>query len=146
MITKLIIAICTESGRVAQHFGRAPEYIFVTIEDNKVIEKKALNNPGHSVGSVPQFINAQGATSMITGGIGRRAIDFFAQYGIEVIKGINGTVDDTIAKILDGTLEGGENICSPGLAKGQGVDRVHTEADVNFGYSHDHGHDHDHDH
>ena len=142
MILKLKIAICTESGRVAQHFGRAPEYIFVTIEDNKVIETKSLFNPGHSVGSIPQFIHEQGATCMITGGIGRRAIDFFNQYGIEVIKGINGSVNDTIEKILDGTLEGGENICSPGLAKGQGVDRIHTEADVNYGYGHDHDHDH----
>lgn len=144
MILKLKVAICTESGRVAQHFGRAPEYIFVTIEDNKVIEIKALSNPGHSVGSIPQFVNDQGATCMITGGIGRRAIDFFNQYGIEVIQGINGSVNDTIEKILDGTLEGGENICSPGLAKGQGVDRIHTEADVNYGYHHDHDHNHDH--
>ena len=144
MVLKLKIVICTESGNVAQHFGRAPWFTFVTIEDNKVIEKNPLPNPGHSVGSIPQFINEQGATCMITGGIGHRAVGFFNEYGIEVIKGVIGSVDDTIRKILDGTLEGGENICPPGLAKGLGVDRIHTEADVNYGYHHDHDHNHDH--
>ncbi|GAH92816.1 unnamed protein product, partial [marine sediment metagenome] len=46
---------------------------FVKIEDNKVIEKEVLQNPGHSVGSIPQFVNQQGATYMIAGGMGHRA-------------------------------------------------------------------------
>ena len=129
MVLNLKIAICTESGNVAQHFGRAPWFTFVTIENNKVIEKNPLPNPGHTTGSIPEFINEQGATCMITGGIGHRAVGFFNQYGIEVIKGVIGSVDDTIGKILDGTLEGGENICSPGLGKGSGVEKIHTEAD-----------------
>jgi predicted Fe-Mo cluster-binding NifX family protein len=138
VVLKLKIAICTESGNVAQHFGRAPEFIFVTIEDGKVIEKKSLSNPGHTVGSIPEFINGQGATCMITGGIGHRAIGFFNQYGIEVIRGVIGSVDDTIGKILDGTLEGGENICSPGVGKGYGVEKIHTEADDNYRNHHHH--------
>ena len=138
MVLKLKIVICTESGNVAQHFGRAPWFTFVTIENNKVIEKNPLPNPGHSVGSIPQFINEQGATCMITGGIGHRAIGFFNEYGIEVIRGIIGSVDETIGKILDGTLEGGENICSPGLGKGYGVEKIHTEADDNDSNLHHH--------
>jgi len=138
VIFKLKIVICTESGNVAQHFGRAPWFTFITIDNNKVIEKEALPNPGHTVGSIPQFINEQGATCMITGGIGHRAIGFFNQYGIEVIRGVIGSVDDTIGKILDGTLEGGENICSPGVGKGYGVEKIHTEADDNDHNHHDH--------
>jgi predicted Fe-Mo cluster-binding NifX family protein len=138
VVLKLKIVICTESGNVAQHFGRAPLFTFITIEDNKVIDKEALPNPGHTVGSIPQFINEQGATCMITGGIGHRAVGFFNDYGIEVIRGVIGSVDDTIGKILDGTLEGGENICSPGLGKGYGVEKIHTEADDNSDRHHDH--------
>ena len=132
------IVICTETGNVAQHFGRAPWFTFVTIEKNKVIESEALPNPGHTVGSIPKFINEQGATCMITGGIGHRAVGFFSEYGIEVIRGVIGSVDDTIGKILDGTLEGGENICSPGLGKGSGVEKIHTEADDNDPNHHRH--------
>lgn len=127
-------------GNVSQHFGRAPEFVFVTIEDNEVVKKQVLPNPGHEVGSIPKFISEQGAERMIVGGIGHRAIDFFNQYGIEVIRGIVGNIEDVIKKVLEGTLEGGENICSPGGGKGYGVEKIHTEADDNYDHDHDHHH------
>jgi len=132
------IAISTDSGNVCAHFGRAPEFTFVTIENDQVLEKKVLPNPGHSVGSIPQFVNQQGAKYMIAGGMGRRAEDFFNQYGIEVIVGITGRIDDVIKKILNGTLEGGESLCAPGGGKGYGVDKIHTEADDNHEHHHFH--------
>ena len=75
---------------------------------------------------------------MVTGGMGHRAQDFFHQYGIEVIMGISGKIDDVITKILDGTLEGGESLCSPGGGKGYGVEKIHTEADDNHEHHHSH--------
>ena len=130
------IAISTESGNVCAHFGRAPEFTLVTIEDNQVLKKEILQNPGHSVGSIPQFVNQQGAKYMIAGGMGHRAEAFFNQYGIEVIVGISGKIDDVIKKILDGTLEGGESLCTPGGGKGYGVEKIHTEADDNHEHHH----------
>ena len=132
------IAISTDSREVCPHFGRAPDFTFVTFEANKVVDKKILPNPGHTVGSIPQFINEQGASCMITGGMGHRAIGFFQQYGIEVIMGVSGTVDDVIRRIIDGTLEGGESICAPGKGKGFGVDKIHTEADDDNNNDHHH--------
>ena len=132
------IAISTDSREICPHFGRAPDFTFVTFEDNKVVDKKVLPNPGHTVGSIPQFINEQGATCIITGGMGHRATGFFQQYGIEVIMGVSGTVDDVIRKIIDGTLEGGESICAPGKGKGFGVEKIHTEADDNNNDHHHH--------
>ncbi|MFX1258061.1 MAG: NifB/NifX family molybdenum-iron cluster-binding protein, partial [Promethearchaeota archaeon] len=112
-------------------FGRAPEFTIITIEDNKVVKKEIFPNPGHSVGSIPQFINQKGANYMIAGGMGPRAVQFFNQYGIEVIIGVVGKIDEVIKKILDGTLKGGESLCSPGRGKGYGVEKIHTEADDN---------------
>ncbi len=126
----MIIAISSDSGRVSAHFGRAPSFTFVEInENNEVVEIRELNNPGHAVGTIPAFVNEQGAKCMITGGMGQRAIQFFNQYGIEVITGVDGDIKEVIKKMLDGTLEGGESICSPGGGKGYGVDKIHTEAD-----------------
>jgi predicted Fe-Mo cluster-binding NifX family protein len=130
------VAISTESNEVCPHFGRAPEFTFVSFEGNKVIAKDILPNPGHSVGSIPQFINQQGASHIITGGMGHRAVGFFQQYGIEVIMGVTGSIDDVIQKIIDGTLEGGESLCAPGAGKGFGVEKIHTDADDD----HDHHH------
>ena len=127
----MIIAISTDGDEVCPHFGRAPQFSILNIENNKVLEKKVLSNPGHSVGSIPQFLNEQGANSIITGGMGHRAVQFFAEYGIDVIMGVTGKINDVIEKILDGTLEGGESLCSPGVGKGFGVEKIHTEADDN---------------
>lgn len=121
---------------VCAHFGRAHEFTFITIEDGKVVDKQVLPNPGHTVGSIPQFVNQHGAKYMIAGGMGRRAEAFFNQYGIEVIVGIQGSIDDVVKKIIDGTLEGGESLCAPGGGKGYGVDKIHTEADDEHSHHH----------
>lgn len=132
------IAISSDSGMVSAHFGRAPEFIIITIENNRVKEKKILQNPGHTMGSIPQFINEQGAKCMISGGMGPRAIDFFHQYDIDVIIGVSGKIEDVIEKFLNGTLEGTESLCSPGAGKGYGVDKIHTEADDDQNHHHTH--------
>jgi len=135
---KMKYAISTDSGRVSPHFGRAPEFTIITIEDGKMVEKHVYPNPGHAVGSIPQFINEKGANCMITGGMGNRAVQFFQQYGIEVIIGISGDINDVIKNILNGTLEGGDSSCSPGGGKRYGVDKIHTESDDE--HPHHHGH------
>jgi predicted Fe-Mo cluster-binding NifX family protein len=132
------ICISSDSGIVSAHFGRAPEFTFVTIENKKVIEKKVLLNPGHTVGSIPKFVNDQGAKYMVSGGMGPRAVGFFKEYGIEVVMGVTGEINDVIKKIIEGTLEGGESICSPGGGKGYGVDKIHTDADDNHEHHHNH--------
>lgn len=134
------IAISAASGQVYAHFGRAPEFVFVTIEDNKVVKQESIPNPGHTVGSIPEFVNQQGASVMIAGGMGPRAVNFFGQFGIDVIVGVTGSIDDVIAKILDGTLEGGETLCSPGVGKGHGVEKIITEADLKRREQHQHDH------
>ncbi len=131
-------AISTDSGQVCPHFGRAPEFTIVTIEDGKVKEKLVIGNPGHTVGSIPKLIKDHGAHCMITGGMGHRAVEFFQGYGIDVIMGVNGDIDEVIDQILNGTLKGGESTCTPGGGKGYGVEKIHTDAD-------DGGHHHDHD-
>jgi predicted Fe-Mo cluster-binding NifX family protein len=130
------IAISSDSGRVSPHFGRAPEYTFVTIEDNKIIKKEVLSNPGHAVGSVPKFVHDNGAKYMITDGIGPRAIDFFNQYGIDVIMGVQGSIEEVVEKFLNGKLEKGDSSCTHGGGKGYGLDK---ESSGECG--HDHHHD-----
>ena len=130
------IAISSESGQVYAHFGRAREFVFITIENNKVIDKQVIPNPGHTVGSIPEFVNNHGGNVMIAGGMGQRAVQFFNQFGIEVIVGVTGSIDNVIDQILNGTLKGGESLCSPGVGKGQGVEKIHTEADNNYNHHH----------
>jgi predicted Fe-Mo cluster-binding NifX family protein len=59
--------------------------------------------------------------------MGQRAVQLFAEQGIQKVVGISGKVDEVIEKIAKGNLEGGESLCAPGAGKGYGLDK--TECD-----------------
>jgi len=117
------IAISTDGDFVSAHFGRCPQFTLVDIEKNKVIKREIIDNPGHHPGFLPQFLKENGASCIIAGGMGMRAQELFSQAGISSILGIEGEIDNIIDKLISGTLEGGESICSPGAGKGYGVDK-----------------------
>jgi len=112
MATKIAISSMDADGlnsRVSGHFGRCPYFIIANIEDNTVIATEAVANPyaqHHQPGQVPQFISEQGVDVMLSGGMGRRAVDFFNQFGIEVATGAAGTVGQAVQAYLNGRLNG----------------------------------------
>lgn len=121
------LAISTESGYVSAHFGRCPQFTIVEIEGNKVINKEIIENPGHRTGFLPNFLNKQGVKYVITGGAGFRAQEFFNEFGIKLIVGIQGKIDDVIEQLIKGTLKGGESLCKPGAGKGYGIEKEDKE-------------------
>lgn len=117
------IAISTDGAMVSAHFGRCPSFTIVEIDGESVVGRDVVENPGHHPGAIPKFLREMGVEYIIAGGMGRRASELFDGMGIEAVLGVSGSVDDVIAKILDGTLEGGESLCMPGAGKGYGVDK-----------------------
>lgn len=117
------IAISTDGDYVSAHFGRCPSYNIFEIENDSVINREIIDNPGHSPGFLPEFLHKQGVEYIISGGMGRRAMSIFNEVGIKTIVGITGRVDETIDKILKGTLEGGESLCEHGSGKGHSHDK-----------------------
>lgn len=96
---------------VSPHFGRCPYFVLVDLEEREVKSVQAISNPyygHHQPGQVPGFIHDQGATVMLTGGMGRRAITFFQQYGIHAATGAAGTVRLALEQYLGGGLQGAE--------------------------------------
>lgn len=109
------IAVATDDNRgleavLSQHFGRCPYYILVEVDDNEIGEVKALENPFYGShgqpGEVPAFIKSTGAHVIIAGGMGPKAIGFFEQYGIQVVTGVSGMVQEVIQLYLDGQIQG----------------------------------------
>ena len=117
------IAISTDSGMVSAHFGRCPEFTIVDIEDKKIVKKEVIPNPGHATGLIPKFLHNKGVNCMICGGMGWRAEDFFKEFGIETIVGIEGKVDYVIEQFRKGELKSGESMCQPGEGEGYGLDK-----------------------
>ena len=94
---------------VSPHFGRCPHYILVDVEGHEVETVNVVDNPyygQHSPGMVPDFIHSQGVDVMLTGGMGRRAIAFFEQLGVEAVSGASGTVRRALELYLGGQLRG----------------------------------------
>lgn len=106
------IAIATDNGHVAQHFGHCAAYTLVELEDNRVIKKELIENPGHRPGFLPGFLARYGVSCIIAGGMGRRAQELFAEQGIESVVGVTGSVEQVIADYLSGNLQPGESLCN----------------------------------
>jgi predicted Fe-Mo cluster-binding NifX family protein len=108
------IAVSADDGNglesaVSPHFGRCPYYAFVDVDDHKVKQVSVVQNPyfaQHRPGQVPNFIHAQGVDVMLTGGMGRRAIGMFDEFGIEAVTGASGTVRRAIELYLGGIIQG----------------------------------------
>lgn len=120
----MIIAIATDGGHVSPHFGRCEAYTLLDIQNANIVKKEQMANPGHAPGAIPEFLNRKGANKIVCGGIGARATQLFAHYGIEIVAGIEGAVDEVIEKLVDGTLVGKEAKCRPGAGRGYGVEKT----------------------
>jgi predicted Fe-Mo cluster-binding NifX family protein len=118
------IAIPTDNGQVAGHFGRCPEFTLVEVEDGQIVEENVIENPGHKPGFLPRFLNEQGADCIIASGMGMKAKDIFDDNNIEVVTGAQGAIADVVKSYIQDRLDTEENLCDHG-------------AD---------GHDHDHEH
>jgi len=121
------IAISTDNEQVSEHFGRCPEFTIVTVENNQVIKKEVIPNPGHHPGFLPEFLKEKGVSVIIAGGMGGRAQELFNQQGIKTVVGVAGSVADVIKEYLNGALKAGASLCQPGAGKGYGLDK--TECD-----------------
>ncbi|MBN2778769.1 MAG: ATPase [Bacteroidales bacterium] len=115
-----IIAIPMENGNLCAHFGHCQYFAIVKVENSQVVDIKELAPPEHVPGLYPRWVAGFGATDVIAGGMGQKAIELFNQQNINAfvgapIKGAKELVEDFINNRLSLTA----NYCN-----------------------HDHGHEH----
>ncbi len=119
--------------QVGEHFGRVPTYTIVDSETNEVtvIQNESIHTGG--MGYAPELIANTGANIMVCGGLGRRAIGLFEEFGIMVYVGAAGTVRDALDMFNSGKLAAAtdENACAQHAFRGEGI-----------GEGHGHGHHH----
>jgi len=108
------IAFSCEDGnglnsKMSMHFGRCPFFTLVDVEEGKLTNAQVVANPAfenHVPGAVPEFIRDQKVNMMIAGGMGPKAIDMFAGFGIEVATGVGGKVEKVLNAYLEGRVQG----------------------------------------
>jgi len=119
------VVVSTENGNVSPHFGRCPEFTVVEINEDKVVSKELIPNPGHAPGFLPQYFGDMDVKAVIAGGAGQRAQMLFTEKNIQLILGISGSVDSALQLLCKGELEGGESLCSHADGGGHG-DGMHS--------------------
>jgi predicted Fe-Mo cluster-binding NifX family protein len=96
---------------VGAHFGRCPAFTVVHVEEGRIVGHEVVVNPlaaGHEPGAVPAFLAGVGADVVLSGGMGQRAMAFFAEYGIAASPGYTGSVRRAVEAWLAGERGTGE--------------------------------------
>ena len=121
------IAAITEDGiAISQHFGRAPLYLVVTVEDGKIVNKETRDKAGHHTFAAHHAELAPGERHgyddgaqtrhasmmdniadcqvLIAGGMGWGAYEGLKNRNIQAIVTDVGTIDEAIKLYLEGNL------------------------------------------
>jgi predicted Fe-Mo cluster-binding NifX family protein len=108
------IAIPLTKGKLSQHFGHCEQFAIIDVDsDNKTIKSQELVlPPAHEPGVLPRWLAGLYVELVITGGMGQRAQQLFAQNRIKVVVGAPvDTPESLAAAYLNKTLQTGENVC-----------------------------------
>jgi len=112
--SKMRIAIPLTEGKLSQHFGHCEQFAIIDVDsDSKSIKKQELvSPPPHEPGILPRWLSGLHVNLVISGGMGQRAHQLFAQNQIEVVVGAPvDSAENLASAYLEGTLQCGKNIC-----------------------------------
>jgi ATP-binding protein involved in chromosome partitioning len=108
------IAIPVANGRLCAHFGHCEHFALIDVDTShkQIVTSEVATPPAHEPGALPKWLSEKGANVIIAGGMGMRAQQFFAQYGIEVVIGAQADLpENVISAYLNGELATGANPC-----------------------------------
>lgn len=123
------IAIPTAGGILCPHFGNCQQFAFIDVDPEKkeILKIEMVTPPLHQPGLLPVWINSQGCTLIIAGGMGMRASNMFMQNGIGVVTGAPAEKpEDLVMAFLNGSIASGGNPCRDPDFKSRGGHDCHN--------------------
>jgi ATP-binding protein involved in chromosome partitioning len=112
--THMRIAIPVANGTLCMHFGHCERFALIDVDPatRKITSREDVQAPPHEPGLLPPWIAERGATFVIAGGMGQRAVALFNQQGIQVLVGAPALAPESLVEeYLAGRLESGPNVC-----------------------------------
>jgi len=121
-----IVAVSDDGDTISQHFGRAPLYVVLTVEEGKIVSRETRQKSGHhtfaahqpdtapgqlhgyDAGSQVRHANMAEAISdcqVLLGGMGWGAYESLKGYNIEPIATDVRDIDEAVQLYLEGKLE-----------------------------------------
>ena len=122
------IAVITEDGKtISQHFGRAPDYLVLTIEDGKIVNREMRDKMGHNQfheqahagesheaghGMDPQSHDKHvsmaqtiaDCKALLCGGMGMGAYESMRRLNIQPVVTDLSDIDEAVQAFIDGKL------------------------------------------
>lgn len=106
------IAIPISDGLLDPHFGHCQQFALVEVIDKQAGQVSYLDAPPHEPGKLPRWLADHGATDVIAGGMGQRAIQLFEQRGVKVTVGAaRRAPEELVAAFLSDSLDLAANRC-----------------------------------
>lgn len=107
------IAVTYENGQIFQHFGHTEQFKIYDVQDGKITSEELVPTLGSGHGALAGFLKMNSVDALICGGIGGGAQTALAQAGIRLYGGVNGSADDAVNALINGTLGFDPNVkCS----------------------------------
>lgn len=108
--------------QVGEHFGRVPTYTIVDTDTGKVEVLPNTSMHMGGAGYAPELLAKANVNVMLCGGLGRRAIGLFENFGIMVYVGAYGTVESAVQMWKEDKLQAAtdENACKQHAYRGEG--------------------------
>jgi len=98
------IAVTTQGEQIFQHFGQCKTFTVFTVEANKIQEKVIIDASQNGHAALAGFLKDSGVNVLICGGIGDGAKQMLSSTGIQLISGVEGSIEDAVNSYISGNL------------------------------------------
>ena len=106
------VALAVDNNMITEHFGHCEYFVVYEVENKEIKGSEILKNPPHVKGALPKFLKDNLVDVVITGNIGKMAIDLLNNLGIQCLRGVNGELVDVINAFVNETLTTNDIECN----------------------------------
>lgn len=100
----MTIAVTYENGLVFQHLGHTEQFKIYETDGASILSQRILSSDGQGHGALAVLLSGNKVDALICGGIGAGAQTALKDAGIRLYAGVQGSCDEAVRKLLDGTL------------------------------------------
>jgi predicted Fe-Mo cluster-binding NifX family protein len=111
-MNKKIAIPVDENGILDGHFGHCKYFALLNVEGDTILSQEKVVPPPHEPGILPKWLAEKGATDVIAGGMGHKAIQIFNYNNVNVFVGAPQLSANELAEgFLQQTIEFTANYC-----------------------------------
>lgn len=109
---KKIAVPVNDTGILDTHFGHCKFFALFEVDNNTIISEEKVVPPSHEPGVLPRWLAELGATDIIAGGMGQKAIQIFNNHRVNVFVGVTQSQAKELVKgFVDDSLSFSSNYC-----------------------------------